>query len=321
MKAFFISLYKRYQTCLKLLITITLFYLILRGTDLFAIWDEIAQVNLSVLALNLLLYNSRVLLLGWRWQYIISDLVPRVRLSFLTQLHFVSIFFSNFLPTSVGGDVIRGILFHQKYKIDVNMNIGILVTERFLGVAGLSLMVLVTSFLYLDENIVYQQAIYISIILLCGFTILLSVISFRHYLFGETARKLFVRAEEILCILAKMPKRKILIALMMSIMIHLVLVVNLYFLNLMINANISFDKFLIVCSVSILISSLPITINGYGLREGTFVWLFMQLGVAKEISVTFMTLWLIMALIQSLIGGVIYLAQKNTNIGLKGPTT
>ena len=65
------------------------------------------------------------------------------------------------------------------------------------------------------------------------------------------------------------------------------------------------EFFFIVPAVQ-LVTMVPVTINGLGLREGAFVILLASLGVPRESAVVLSLLWLAGVLLYGVLGGVIY---------------
>jgi hypothetical protein len=63
---------------------------------------------------------------------------------------------------------------------------------------------------------------------------------------------------------------------------HLLVVTTVYLINMAIGSNATYLHCLLFVPVIGLISSLPITIGGIGLREAGYILLFTQVGVTKE---------------------------------------
>ena len=96
------------SSLLKLVISLALLALILSRVG----WRETVRTLsgahlpylLAALAVHLVSIVGRAL----RWRLLVDALGMRFSLSRLTELYFVGAFFSTFLPTEVGGDVVRG---------------------------------------------------------------------------------------------------------------------------------------------------------------------------------------------------------------------
>lgn len=105
-------------------------------------WDEILQAMQNIpiwqlllaLALNL---SSRIATCG-RWHVLLRGARLPVRLSQTVRITFAGLFASNFLPTTIGGDVVRlaGAL---QLRFDGGVSAASLVADRLVGMAGMAL--------------------------------------------------------------------------------------------------------------------------------------------------------------------------------------
>jgi hypothetical protein len=69
------------------------------------------------------------------------------------------------------------------------------------------------------------------------------------------------------------------------------------------------DLFVIISLISVL-TMLPISVNGLGVREVGYLFFFRQLGVDSEIAVSVSLLFFILVLLSSLCGGLFWLVEK-----------
>ena len=70
--------------------------------------ETLAGAQLWYIALALVLYLTAIVLNSIRWQLLLRAQGTPVPLGALLQYTFVGVFFNNFLPANVGGDVMRG---------------------------------------------------------------------------------------------------------------------------------------------------------------------------------------------------------------------
>src|SRR5260370_13040673 len=91
----------------KIAVSIILLTILFSKIDVGQLWQGLRGASFVWLAVALALYSVNILASAWRWHLLLhaqSVLIQRRRLlsSFL-----VANFFNNFLPSNVGGDVIR----------------------------------------------------------------------------------------------------------------------------------------------------------------------------------------------------------------------
>src|SRR5690606_35768431 len=92
---------------LKAVISIGLLGLLLSSVDLARLWATARTASPAWMCLALALYAVMCLLSAWRWRVLLR--AQNVPLSFraLTASFLVATFFNNFLPSNIGGDVVR----------------------------------------------------------------------------------------------------------------------------------------------------------------------------------------------------------------------
>jgi hypothetical protein len=62
--------------------------------------------------------------------------------------------------------------------------------------------------------------------------------------------------------------------------------------------------------VSFLVQMLPISVNGLGVREGTFVGYLAQIGVSKESAVALSLIGAVLVMVFSMAGAAAYLTRR-----------
>lgn len=102
-----------------------------------------------------------------------------------------------------------------------------------------------------------------------------------------------------------------------GIAVTLVLIAGGYCIALGIGLPVSYLQLLIIITVAICVTSLPISIGGHGVREGIFVLMFAAFGAialergGSENAILFSVLFFAIPLVWSLVGGVLYLTFRH----------
>jgi len=124
--------------------------LISAGALIFLFWrivnpgetlTALRQANLRYLALALFLYLSSLVVRAYRWFILLRGLDSNVSFGRLVRLYFVGQFFSSFLPTQFGGDVMRALELTE--ETDSSAAVGTVLLDRMSGLLVLLLMGLV----------------------------------------------------------------------------------------------------------------------------------------------------------------------------------
>jgi len=103
----------------------------------------------------------------------------------------------------------------------------------------------------------------------------------------------------------------------LSILFQLAMIIVYYLLSLSINLRIPFQFFLLFMPLVWILSLIPLSLNGLGIREGAFIYLFSLLGFPTEQLSFVSVLGVSLLIIQGLIGGIFVLFEKGDRNLLK----
>jgi uncharacterized protein (TIRG00374 family) len=95
-------------TVAKIVITVALVAYSFSRVDLALVGAQLANTNLWLVLLALLVYLGAIALNGLKWWVLLRAQKVPVPLSAAVQYMFVGFFFNNLLPANIGGDVMRG---------------------------------------------------------------------------------------------------------------------------------------------------------------------------------------------------------------------
>ena len=107
-------------------------------------------------------------------------------------------------------------------------------------------------------------------------------------------------------------KKEILTAFLYSLATQTIMICNVYILARGLSMHAPFVSVLCFVPVVSIISLIPVTISGIGLREGAFVVLFGLIGIVPDKAMTLSIIWFISIVAGSLPGLIIYLLHHKT---------
>jgi len=100
--------------------------------------------------------------------------------------------------------------------------------------------------------------------------------------------------------------------------VTVVLIAGGYCIARGIGLPVGYLELLVIITVAICVTSLPISIGGHGVREGIFVLMFAAFGAialesegGRENAILFSVLFFAVPLVWSLVGGVLYLTFRH----------
>ena len=224
-----------------------------------------------------LILSSRKFVAAFRWKILLSPNLYKVSVLRLTILYFIGGFFSFFLPTVVGGDLVRGYYLYGD-GIDKQEVVSSIIVERVLGITAMMLLALLAmsgGFNLIQSNVIKLIVIVPSVM---GLTIVwLLYIWEPTQFFRSTAEASGKLVRTVVDIFHQVRSYKslsvaLLLGFVFSVLFQLLGIGATYLIALSLGSQTSFFYFLIFLPNVWLISMLPVSINGLGIREGTFVF-------------------------------------------------
>jgi len=270
-----------------------------------AVWPLAAAVILSLL---------QVLVGAYRWQVILSPKGIRAPLASLTCFYFVGSFFNMFLPTVLGGDVVRGYEL-ARYSRRATDSVATVLMERILGFLALFIICwvsLIFGFRILEgTNIliivgVVSAVFILLILLLLNARLMAKILS----LTGLIKRwNVEARLQETYKSLRSFTSSRgvLLKVFVISLLFQFVGIIYTFLLSQSIGLGVPFVYFLIAVPLIWFIMMLPISISGIGVREGAFVLFFTQMGVSIENALLLSLMFFALRVVIALVGGLIFL--------------
>jgi glycosyltransferase 2 family protein len=291
----------------KLTISGLLLYLALNWVNIGTVASRLSQIDLRWVAFGLLLLLMQTLLLSMRWQEIISQCGADLPLGQIFRICMAALFFNQTLPSSVGGDAMR--IWMAGKQTNWRIATYSVLIDRVVG--AVSLAIVVTACLPWTLSLV-RNPVGRSALLLIGLGCLAAGIFFvslawqRLHILQRWAptRHLAATATVALGILRSPSAFARIFCL--SFVIHLLTVVLAWCAARSVGANLSFAYALFLVLPVILIAIVPISIAGWGVREGAMVSAFGYAGLPPSDGLIVSLLFGASYLVVGGIGGLVW---------------
>ena len=305
-------------TAVKVTVSVGLLYLLFSRVDVSRLWSVARQASPTWLGTALVLYFLMILASTWRWGLLLRAQHVQLPYRFLTQSFLVATFFNNFLPSNIGGDVIR-ITDTAKVAGSKTLATTVVLIDRGIGLLGLALMAAT------GASLMHRMAVgpVGPGLLWTGFA-LGAVIATPALLMPESATKLLqplrvfhrdwvdARLEKLTYTLTRFKETPAALAgcFAGAVVVQAILVAFYLAIARSMQIPVSFAELAVIVPVSFIVQMIPLSVNGFGVREATFGFYFTRLGLPLEsaLLVSFMGAALIMLF--SLSGGVAYLRRS-----------
>ena len=282
-------------------------------------WATLRRAHPGYLGLAVLLYMLTMWVRAWRWQVFLEGQGIRVSVSRLTYLYFVGSFFNMVLPSGMGGDVVKYYELarhdrgdHAHFRARVASSV---LADRMCGLMVLFLMgtAVVPWARGLDVKMTLALLVALTVVSIAGVALLLNK---RVRAWAEThiplARALINR-RGIRGLYASLDgyTRPVLVrATLYSLLFNMLIIIINVVIGWAYNVHIDLLYYLIFVPIFSFTLALPISINGLGVREGAYVALFTQAGVAQSVALAMSLTFYAVTLAIGLMGGVLYAVEN-----------
>ncbi len=292
-------------------------FILISRTSLRDIYATLKEADRLLLGISFSLHALGLVISAIRWQILIKAQDDWVPIGFLAKSYLVGSFFNLFLPTRIGGDVVR-IWDGSRYSKSLVKSSAIILVERLSGVIVLFLFAFCASIIRLDMA---QQfpVIWVSLILsffgLCLLALFLTPIA--DIILGRmpeknpfnTAKNKINRFRETILLYRKR-KGALGQAFFWAALLQINVIIHYYLIGKALHLDIALLDFFIFIPIVHLILLIPITINGLGLREGAYLEIFKYYGIGSAAAISFSWIDLAFMLIVGVLGGIIYVLRK-----------
>jgi uncharacterized membrane protein YbhN (UPF0104 family) len=280
-------------------------------------WTEMARtlpkvrVGLVLLVVGCMILN--ILVSSYKWKILLAIHGVRFRFAPLARYYFAGSFFNNFLPTNIGGDGYR-VFKTAQASGSRSRALAAVLADRVTGILALLVVGLVgglaTSLRTGDEVA--------KISVVAGAAALTALLVGLPFLRRDSAIGLWLQKrrslDKVLILFDRIddyrlhPGRASAVA-AVALVFHLFLLSYRCLLVLAVGAFCPPDAMAVVVAVSTLVALIPVSLNGYGLMDGSYLVLLRHFGVGAEEAVLVTILIRLLQLPVSLIGGLFYLTD------------
>jgi uncharacterized membrane protein YbhN (UPF0104 family) len=305
-------------SAIKAAVSIGLLALLFSRVDMARLWSVARQASPVWLAAALALYLTMVLASVLRWGVLLRAQHVRLPYSFLTQSFLVATFFNNFLPSNIGGDVVR-ITDTAKAAGSKTLATTVVLIDRGIGLLGLALMAAT------GASLMHRMSVgpVGPGILWAGFG-LGAVIATPALLMPETVGRLLQplrvfhqewvdeRIAKLTDALTRFKETPVALAgcFAGAVIVQGILVAFYVAIARSMNIPIGFAELAVIVPVSFIVQMIPLSVNGFGVREATFGFYFTRLGLPLESALLVSFVGAALVMLFSLTGGVAYLRRS-----------
>ena len=298
---------------LRISISIMLLAWVVSGVSLGGLLIYFSQLreNAIFTGLMFVIPGAAVLLSALRWRTLLAaiDIVRSV--GSLYKAFLVGNFFNQFIPSTVGGDIARAWWIKSSDTSTTNTMM-VVAADRLIGLCGICVVGLLAAHTQSQMQISRFAGAFL-LIMLAGLTTVASptaqaglrrLFAKTRFLRGQLARLATVLQG--INALRTSPG-SLAIAFAISVALQAVVIFQFAVISRALGLDISISALAVIVPLVSLVTTLPVSINGIGLREAAFVVIGAPFGLSNEGAVAMSLLFLFVATLYAMVGGAIYL--------------
>lgn len=296
---------RQFTVSLKVFFSFLVLTWLLNNIDFQALVKAFSRASVTMLTVVLLINLAGVALSVYKWQKLLMHDGLPCGYFYLLNLYFFGIFFNNYLPTSVGGDAVRGLMLARKYN-QPSVAITSIFAERFSGLLAMFPLI-ACGYLFAGGSLGVSFHIGVEVVVVIlslatigwiGTTLLRRFGQGRVHPGGNLQSVVAGLRRYLVC-------RRIVWTLTWSSLVFQLLAVGVYWAaGIAFNLHVEFAVFLLVVPLVTLLTLLPISLNGLGLREGGMVYLLSRAGVEDHDALALSLAVYGVSLVLAFIGGL-----------------
>jgi uncharacterized protein (TIRG00374 family) len=306
---------QKWLITLKLLATLAICVVLVWQADWTNVLSTLKNMHASLLVFVFVLMVMSVTLSTYKWKLMLSIHNIQYNFSTLHKYYFIAQFLNNFLPTSIGGDAYRVYKTWDNPRSNSCAVIAVFM-ERLTGMAALALLAYISSIIvFLEKRDVLSR----TIVTLGSYGLVATILAI-FLLLKTNAVGLIIKSgksPKILTIISEHLKdyfyhpTLIIRAIFTSFWFHLHNCLPLFLLLVLgVNASCSILELFVAYAIMNVIAILPISINGIGVTEASFIYSIGLYGVPYNDAFVIILLIRVLLIPISLIGAILYFMTR-----------
>jgi hypothetical protein len=257
---------------LRLALSAVALFLVARLVSARELAQVIGSAHWTLLLCALVASLADRMMMAWKWRMLLQGLGVHRRLQEVIRIYFVGTFYGSFLPTGVGGDVIR-VFQVGGSREDLGAATASVIMERAIGLIASALLVVGCLWFLVDREHTDLRRLLVGVAL----ALVLGVGGLAWLLHG----RLPARLARIAAVFRRYASQPALLGRFFALTFieQFLPVVTCYAISRALDYPVSFGMFLLIIPITLFFARIPISIDGLGVTEGLYVLLFGRAGL------------------------------------------
>lgn len=302
----------------KIAVSLGLLGYLFSTTDMRALASRIRGGDLLLLVAAVALYSAMLGVATWRWRLLLETQGYQAPLRPLSASYLVASFFNNFLPSNIGGDVIRVRDSSRLTGSTTTTSLAVIAADRILGFGALYVL---AAFAFVLGGSGVRHLAGARVVLL-GLFVVFSGLVYVFFQPGSASRLMALSGllrlswtrepfETVQAAVHVFRERvaSVWLAFVASLALQAIVVLYYYAIAHALRISLPLSACFLMVPLCTLLQAVPVSFNGWGLREGLFALYFSQIGLSRESALAFSLVGAGLIVVLSLSGAVVWASR------------
>ncbi len=301
----------------KVAVSLALLAYLFSITDLSALKERVRTGDTFLLVFAMGLYALIIAISIWRWKLLLHTQGYRATMGHLSASYLVATFFNNFLPSNIGGDVIR-VRDSSRFTGSTTTSVAVVIIDRILGFGALYALA-VGAYLAGGPAV---RGLAGALPALVALGVVFGSLAYIFFRPGTARRAMAVLG------LSRIPWARsrfevvqnavhvyrvemgaVWAALLGSVVLQAIVVYYYFTIARSLHIPVPLSACFLMVPLCSLVQALPISFNGWGVRESIFILYFAQIGLPRESAMAFSLVGAGLMVLLSLSGAIVWTSR------------
>jgi glycosyltransferase 2 family protein len=302
---------------LKLTVSTVLLVILFRRADVPAMAAKFRQMDPMWTMAALGVYGLMLGVSAWRWRLLLRIQTIEASLGTLTKSFLVATFFNNFLPSNIGGDVVR-VADTAPLAGSKTLATTVVLIDRILGLIALLVVAAAASALAWNLGLPLDGMQYVWLAL-ASFTVGLILFLKNPDQLTRTVRSILanrleavqIRLQNLVAAVSRFAQepRGLWVAFGGALIVQALLVLFYVCAARSLSVPLPLIAASVIVPISLAVQMVPVSINGFGVREAVFAFFFTSLGLNVSSALTLSLGSAMLIMLFSLSGGAVFMMR------------
>ena len=304
---------------LKFGVSLALLFFILRLIDWRGSLELAGRANLGIMAMAAGLLLAERILSVTKWLLLLRAKGSRITFWRLLVINYIGGFWGLVLPSSISADIVRG-YYLAKSTANVSLAVTSMLVDRLMGALSLVILVCISAWMVGDTfGLAHARLIAAGVVVACALGIALL---FHDGFISWVDRVIIQRASGwkamrpvrqwlASCFEYRQYPNTLVASFLLTVFVQMLRVMVFYVVAVSFGIRVPVTYYFIFVPLIMFLIMLPVSINGIGVREGSFVAFFALMGIPSSEAFIISFSVSVLTTLMTALGGIIYMFNKS----------